>query len=57
MDQITIREVDESVVRQLRRIAAEEGVPFEESLRLLLARAVRIRQAQRLDAEFPAPTD
>ena len=57
MDQITIHGVDESVLRQLRQMAAEEGVPLEESLRRLLIRATRNRQPQRLDAELPAPTD
>lgn len=57
MDKITIPGIDESVLRPLRQIAAEEGVSLEESLRRLLASAARNRQKQRLDAEFPAPTD
>ena len=57
MDQITIPGVDESVLRQLRQIASEDGLPLEESLLRLIVQAAQQRKARRLDAVFPAPTD
>ncbi len=57
MDQITIPGVDESVLRQLRQIASEDGLPLEESLRRLIVQAAQQRKVRRLDAVFPAPTD
>jgi hypothetical protein len=57
MSTITIPNLDETVVRQLKRMASEEGVPLEESLRRLLVRTAHMRQPRPLDAVFPAPTD
>jgi hypothetical protein len=57
MDKITISNVDDTVWRQLRQIASEEGIPPEETLRRLITQAAREHGLRRLDAMFPVPTD
>ena len=57
MGKITIPNLDQTAVRQLRQIASEEGLPLEEALRQLIAQAARKHRPRRLDAIFPVPTD
>nr|TFG53897.1 MAG: hypothetical protein E4H34_03175 [Hyphomicrobiales bacterium] len=40
MNQVTISNVDDHIVRGLKQIAWRRGVPFDESLRRLLSDAV-----------------
>ena len=39
MAELTIPNLDESVIQRLKQIAWREGLPFEESVRRLLVRA------------------
>jgi plasmid stability protein len=57
MEEITIRNLDEGVVRQLRALAWKEGVPVEEALRRLLAEVTQRRMPIYADPRFPASTD
>ena len=57
MEEITIRNLDEGVVRQLRALAWTDGVPVEEALRRLLVEAARKRAPAYTDPRFPVSTD
>ena len=57
MDEITIRNLDEAVVRQLQYLASKEGIPLEEALRRLLAEVTQVRTPLNIDPRFPVSTD
>jgi plasmid stability protein len=57
MEEITIRNLDEGIVRRLRAIASEEGVPVEEALRRMLADVTQLRAPVYADPRFPVSTD
>jgi hypothetical protein len=57
-----IANLDDAVVRQVRQIAWQQGVPLEEMMRRLLIHAMRDQRVQCAEAEswddlLPAPTD
>jgi hypothetical protein len=57
-----IANLDDAVVRQVRQIAWQQGVPLEEMMRRLLIHAMRDQHVQSAEAEswddlLPAPTD
>jgi hypothetical protein len=45
MNQILIRNVDETTIHRLKQLAWQAGLPFEEMAALMLAEAVRMRAA------------
>ena len=57
MEEITIRNLDEDIVRRLRAIAWQEGVPLEEALRRVLADVTQTRMPAYADPRFPVSTD
>jgi plasmid stability protein len=57
MEEITIRNLDEGVVRKLRALAWKDGVPVEEALRRLLAEVTQRRAPIYADPRFPVSTD
>ena len=57
MEEITIRNLDEGIVRRLRAIAWQEGVPLEEALRRVLADVTQMRMPVYADPRFPVSTD
>ena len=57
MEEITIRNLDEGIVRRLRTIAWNEGVPLEDVLRRALTDVTQIRTPIYSDPRFPVSTD
>jgi plasmid stability protein len=57
MEEITISNLDEGIVRQLKQQASEDGVALEVALKRILIDAARVSKTHRLDPHFPAPTD
>ena len=57
MEEITIRNLDEGIVRQLRALACKDGVPMEEALRRLLAEVTQTQAPIYSDPRFPVSTD
>ena len=54
MNEITIRNLDDNLMRRLKQWAWQKGLPLEESLRLLLADATRkAPDGQRRSPDFP----
>jgi hypothetical protein len=61
MTQTLTATLDDSILRQIRQIAREEGVSVEETTRRLLSHAVSAQDIQvkpeSWDSLFPVPTD
>ncbi len=53
MNEIVIRNLDDTIVQQLRQIAWQEGRPLEETARRLLAEAVSLRAIRQSRARIP----
>ena len=57
MNEITIRDLDNASVQNLRRLAWLNGRPVEEIARSLLIEAARTGETKRRKEYYPPPTD